>query len=141
MGKNNIFMPLKYESRFDRWEAEKVKAIIKAMFVYKRTGEVKKLPPEYMDAFDAIRDDMDVIEAAYEERCRKNAENGKKGGRPKKANGFSETERFLEKPKKALREENRREEKKREEREEEKQRFSPPFSPIDIKSISDILGG
>ena len=84
MGKNNIFMPLKYESRFDRWEAEKVKAIIKAMFVYKRTGEVKTLPPEYMDAFDAIRDDMDVIEAAYEERCKINAENGKKGGRPKK---------------------------------------------------------
>ena len=133
MGRNNIFMPMKYEVRFDRWDGEKVKAILKAMFVYQRTGEVKNLPPEYMDAFDAIRDDMDIINEAYEERCRINAENGKKGGRPKKRTVITETEKtewFLEKPKKPLREEKKRKEKRREIQEEHKGGGDLPFYPL-----------
>lgn len=112
MGKNNIFMPLKYKRRFERWDAEKVKAILLAIFEYKETGEIK-LPGEYYDAFEAIKDDMDIIEEAYEERCRINAENGKKGGRPKKTEESEKTHSVFEKQKKRkkpIREENIREE-------------------------------
>lgn len=120
MGKESIFMPMKYKRRFQCWDSEKVKAILMAMFEYQETGEVVALPPQYVDAFDAIRDDMDIINAAYEERCRKNAENGKKGGAPvgnQNARKTSETTERLKKqakqPKQALREEKKRKEKKR----------------------------
>lgn len=114
MGKNDFIMPLKYRSRFARWESEKVKAILMAMFDYKETGEVPKLPPEYMDAFDAIKEDMDIVNAAYEERCRINAENGAKGGRPKKRTVLEETEkseRFFKNRKNPIREDKVREDK------------------------------
>ena len=83
MGKNDFIMPFKYRSRFASWSSEKVKAILMAMFEYNETGVVPKLPPEYEDAFEAIRCDMDIVRVAYEERCRINSENGKKGGAPK----------------------------------------------------------
>ena len=146
MGKYNIFMPLKYKKRFERWDAEKVKAILLAMFEYKETGEVTNLPSEYYDAFESIMDDMDIIEEAYQHRCEINAENGKKGGRPKKSEETEKSEWVFENRKKRknpIREEKRREEKKREEKEDDKQGFSPPFSPYkrinDIKCIGDIL--
>lgn len=82
MGKEDFIMPLRYKSRFERWDSEKCKAILMAMFEYKETGEVINLPDAYLDAFDAIRSDMDIINAAYEEKCRINAENGAKGGAP-----------------------------------------------------------
>lgn len=52
-----------------------------------------------------IQKRLDADFEAYEEKCRMNSENGKKGGRPKKTERFSEetekTERFFEKAKKA----------------------------------------
>lgn len=57
-------------------------------------------------AFVPIKRRMDKDAAAYREKCEKNRENGRLGGRPKKSETeenrtvFEETERFSEKPKK-----------------------------------------
>ena len=49
-------------------------------------------------AFAGIRGQMDRDLEKYEEKCRINAEKGKKGGRPKKATVFSAFEEKAEKP-------------------------------------------
>ena len=120
MGRNNIFMPLKYRRRFESWEAEKAKAILLAMFEYKETGEVRSLLPQYNDAFEAIRDDMDIIDKAYEERCRINAINGAKGGKAKKANAAERCRTLADADESGLK---RREAKKIEEKIREDKRF------------------
>ena len=48
-------------------------------------------------AFSFIASQIDRDGEKYKKRCDRNAENGKKGGRPKKANGSEETEREEEK--------------------------------------------
>ena len=88
--------------------------LITAIFNYENAGVY---PSELSDAarmaFVCIRNTLDRDRAAYEEKCEKNTENGKKGGRPRKSEKientltesgefFSEkTERFSEKPQKA----------------------------------------
>lgn len=81
MGKDNFIIPLKYKRRFARWSAKQCKAVLLAMFDYKETGAIN-IPDEYYDAFEAIRDDMDMIEEAYKRKCESNKENGAKGGAP-----------------------------------------------------------
>ncbi len=77
--------------------------LLRYLIDFAETGEAQKIAdPVVLMAYKfmtaQMRRDMDK----YEKKCRKNAENGKKGGRPsKKANGFSESERFSKKPKKA----------------------------------------
>lgn len=87
MGKDDFIIPLKYKRRFQRWSGKKCKAILLAMFDYKETGDVN-IDEEYLDSFEAIRDDMDIIDEAYKRKCEINAINGAKGG---KANA---TERY-----------------------------------------------
>ena len=101
-------------------------AILDAMIAYSKDGTEADFDDRVMKAaWKPIRRRIDKDAEAYEERCRRNSENGKKGGRPskdedesekangfsenpEKANGFSEnpekprkSERFFEKPKKA----------------------------------------
>lgn len=70
----------------------------------------ERMIPEFEDralmlVWRNIQKRLDADFEAYEEKCRMNSENGKKGGRPKKTERFSEetekTERFFEKAKKA----------------------------------------
>ena len=88
--------------------------LITAIFNYENAGEEDgTLPDAAKMAFICIKNTLDRDREAYEEKCRKNAENGQKGGRPRKnekkentevdhGEFFSEkTERFFEKPKKA----------------------------------------
>lgn len=78
--------------------------LVTAIFEYERLGDLKsELSPILEIAFAGIKDTLKRDRAAYAEKCEKNAENGKKGGRPKKSapEAFAaETERFFEKPKK-----------------------------------------
>ena len=88
--------------------------LISAIFEHLYDGEVStELSDAAGMALDAITDTLDRDCESYAERCRINAENGKKGGRPRKTEGYavserpdidfscSKTERFFEKAKKA----------------------------------------
>jgi len=88
--------------------------LITAIFNYENAGaEDDGLSDAAKMAFICIKNTLDRDRAAYEDKCEKNAENGRKGGRPRKkaqkenteADGrefFSEkTERLFSKPKKA----------------------------------------
>lgn len=92
-----------YHSLLDTMEAlndaEKGRLFVAAL-IYSATGEAPELRGNERFLFPQIKWQIDRDEQAYAERCTVNAENGKKGGRPKKQTVFEETERFLEKPKK-----------------------------------------
>jgi hypothetical protein len=88
--------------------------LITAIFNYENAGEAGvELPDAAKMAFVCIKNTLDRDRAAYKERCEKNAENGKLGGRPRKSakkenteteNGeffIEKTERFLPEPQKA----------------------------------------
>lgn len=63
-----------------------------AIFEYERGETIHELDPLTEMAFLTIKQYLDRNRERYNRRCEINAENGKKGGRPKK------TERLLEKP-------------------------------------------
>ena len=55
-----------------------------AMFDYEESGIIPNFSGALAMAFSFIRSQMDRDREAYEEKCRKNTENGSKGGRPRK---------------------------------------------------------
>lgn len=61
-----------------------------ACLTYSKTGEAPVLAGNERFVFPAFRTQIDRDNQKYGEKCRSNAENGKKGGRPKKADGFEE---------------------------------------------------
>lgn len=70
--------------------------IFRALFQYVKDGTTPEFSHHSLNAvFSFMRSALDRDLIAYEERCKKNKENGSKGGRPKKPNGY------FEKPKKA----------------------------------------
>ena len=70
--------------------------LMRAVFKYKQTGENPAFSDRTMRAcWKPIKQAFDRTTSAYDERCKRNQENGKKGGRPKaekteKPNGFLE---------------------------------------------------
>ena len=128
MGKQDFIMPFKYRNRFERWDAEKCKAILMAMFDYAERGRIN-LPPTYMDSFEAIMDDMDIVKKAYEEKCRVNAENGAKGGKAKQANA-TERKRTGANLADKIREDKIREDKIRKNKYRSKGEDDLPFYPL-----------
>ena len=74
--------------------AEQFGRLMYALFEFSEGGEPDVSDDEMVAlAFDFMSLQQRIDREKYEERCQKNRENGKKGGRPpkpKKANGFSE---------------------------------------------------
>ena len=92
---------------FERLSDERLGRLFRAMYHY-ASGEPAQAFPEdeVLDIiFENIRDRMDRDAVRYEETCKARSEAGKKGGRPQKANGFSEKAKkangFFEKQTKA----------------------------------------
>jgi hypothetical protein len=76
--------------------------IMTAMLIYSTTGESPAFDGNERFIWPTIQAQIDRDAAAYQEKCEKNRANGAKGGRPPKNQMvIPETERFLEKPKKA----------------------------------------
>ena len=75
--------------------------LLTSIYEYETTGTVLPMEGLVEMCFSFIRQKLDNNRKVYEERCEKNRENGKKGGRPKKQGESAETDGFLEKPKKA----------------------------------------
>ena len=77
--------------------------LIMAIFDYheRETEPTKESLGDAWLSFRAIKEQLDRDGKKYAERCQKNAENGRKGGRPQKRTVSQKTEWFLEEPKKA----------------------------------------
>ena len=75
-----------------------------ALLIYSSTGEVPDLRGNERFVFPQMKWQIDRDKGGYNDFCARQAENGKKGGRPKKPLVNSETQKtqaFFEKPKKA----------------------------------------
>lgn len=73
-----------YETPLKLLTLEEIGKLWLAMFEYERTGTEPEFTGALAMAFCFIRSQMDRDREAYAEKCRVNAENGKKGGRPQK---------------------------------------------------------
>lgn len=96
----------------DSWELlEDAEAgrLVRALLEYRRSGTAVELSGNERFIFPTHRAQIDRDMKSYAKRCETNAENGKRGGRPRKANeteaipknplGFSETEKSQDKDK------------------------------------------
>ena len=82
---------LNYKKPLEQLTDAECGKLLRAMFEYEETGALPDFTGALAMAFSFISAQMDRDRAAYEEKCRKNAENGAKGGRPPKAgNPFNE---------------------------------------------------
>lgn len=79
-----------YRRRCEKLTDQELGRLFRALMEYSETGETQELAGRESIAFDFIAEDIDRSKQAYDERCHTNAENGKRGGRPKKPNGFEE---------------------------------------------------
>ena len=96
--KEYVKLWLSYRAYFDQYSAEQVGNIIFAMLDYKESGIEPKFDGYERFIWPAIRRDIDEANEAQEKQAAANQANGKKGGRPKKATGFEETEGNRENP-------------------------------------------
>lgn len=111
MAKTNFLLYNDMMEQFSLLSREQRGDLIMTIFSYVNGIELPEVEPIVGMAFSFIKARLDKDREAYENKCAQNTENGKKGGRPRKATVSEEnqtvteetekTERFLEKPKKA----------------------------------------
>ena len=103
-----------YETQLKLLSMEERGQLITAIFEYSNNGKVDiPISPLVNMAFSFVKENLDRDRESYLDKCEKNAENGKRGGRPKKSKAdnysspdredisSSKTDRFFEEPKKA----------------------------------------
>lgn len=93
--KKGFLMFHSHEKHFDMLTDEQAGILIKALFRYSVAGENPEIPDKTVQmAFSFLADEIDRDTDRYEAICKRNAENGKKGGRPRKnASGKTEKSR------------------------------------------------
>lgn len=91
-----------------------------ALLIYSSTGATEKLSGNERFVFPGLRSQIDRDIKKYDDYCQQQSENGKKGGRPPKANESQKTQPFFEKAKKA----NEKEKEKEKTKEKEKENIS-----------------
>lgn len=96
--KNSFVMYTEYLKHIKRLDMNQRGQLFTAILCYASSAELPELDAVTDMAFSFIQDRMDRDMAAYMEKVEKRKEAGKLGGRPTKANGFSEKQ---EKAKKA----------------------------------------
>lgn len=107
MKKKSFIIRLENVEQFNMMTDEQCGKLLKAMCKYVDTGEVEDLHDTMVSfAFSFFKGQIDRDAQKYEEKCKANTENGKKGGRPRKTERFQEkpkeTERLFSKPTKTL---------------------------------------
>lgn len=99
MNKESFILFTEQETIFESLTDKQAGQLIKAIFIYERTQEVPQLQGTLKVAFAPIKQKLDKNREKYIEKCEKNAENGKRGGRPRKTENnptkAKETERFF----------------------------------------------
>ena len=89
--KEYVKLWLSYEDYFREYDDESIGAIVRAMLAYRKNGEQPQFEGPERFIWPAIQRDIDESIKAQEAAANTCRENGKKGGRPPKASGFSET--------------------------------------------------
>lgn len=104
MDKSSFLIYLDYQEQFDLLTDEEAGRLIKAIIKYEKTGEIPRLDGMLKMAFSFIKTQLDRDREKYNQKCEKNRENAKRGGRPKKEekqediSETEKTERFCRKP-------------------------------------------
>ena len=98
--KKSFIVYKSYRRILEKLTMEERGELFMALFDYAIDGNEPSLSPKAEIAFAAIQDNMDRDLEKYEETCKKRAEAGKKGGRPKKQTKANESNWFFEKAKK-----------------------------------------
>lgn len=98
--KNSFVLYSDYLEHFELLSDEDAGKLIKVILRYTSGGEIdlENLNPVAKMAFSFIKKQLDRDMKAYEIKCSKNRENGKLGGRPKKADGIDRNQMDNEKP-------------------------------------------
>ena len=133
-----VCLYLSYSKTFAPFSDEERGRIMTAMLNYAATGELPLFEGNERYIWPTIQEQIDRDSVTYQGKCEKNKKNGKLGGRPKKQAVISETERFLEKPKKPKEKEKEKEKKKEKENdsiEADKPPARPRFSPPSVDDV------
>lgn len=85
-----------YKDKCKKLSDQELGRLFRALMEYSESGTAPDLTGRESIAFDFIADEIDRDKSAYAEKCRKNAENGAKGGKRSVAVG---SERKREEPK------------------------------------------
>ena len=110
INRTSFIMYHSFSSPFELLDMEQRGILITAIFEYQMYGEVRiTLTPLVNMAFVCIKDTLDRDAREYAETCKRNSENGKRGGRPRRNQSVEnqvlereeKTDRFFSKPKKA----------------------------------------
>lgn len=145
----------------EAWAAltdEECGRLVRALAHYQRTGQVPALPGSERILFPACRAQIDRDNQVYENRCGANAENGKKGGRPKSETNPKNPMGFSE-PKQSEKSQDKEKDKEKDEEKEpppdgggKKKKFVPPtlaevasyvasrHSPVEPQVFLDFYG-
>lgn len=107
MQKNSFIIRLENAEQFNMLSDEQCGRLLKSICSYVETGAVPNIEdPMVALVFSWMRGQIDRDAQKYEEKCKANTENGKKGGRPRKTERLyekpNETERLFSKPTKTL---------------------------------------
>lgn len=110
MGKDSFILYTSFYEPLKTLSEKQLGKLFKAIFEYQINGNTP-IDTDIQMAFAFIKNQLDIDNSKYQERIRKNAENGKRGGRPPKKdttdekadgkNKSEKSERFFEKAKKA----------------------------------------
>ena len=89
--KEYVKLWLSYEDYFREYDDESIGTIVRAMLAYRKTRDQPQFDGPERFIWPAIQRDIDESIKAQEAAAGAYRENGKKGGRPSKTVGFSET--------------------------------------------------
>lgn len=82
--KRAFVLYLDYKQHLELLSDEECGLLLRAIFEYEETHSLPRFDGALAMAFSFIRKQLDRDREAYKSKCRKNAENGAKGGRPPK---------------------------------------------------------
>lgn len=91
--KGYVKLWLSYKSYFESYSAAEVGRLVLAMIDYRETGATPEFSGSERFIWPAIRRDIDESMKAQEKQTESNRENGKRGGRPRKANETEEKQK------------------------------------------------
>ena len=100
--KNSFVLQTRLNAVVAKLSDKQAGVLFKSILNYAENGTAVSFEDSAVDiAFEFVRQDIDYSAAKYEQICKRNADNGKLGGRPKKQVLNKKAVGFCENPKKA----------------------------------------